>query len=745
MNNEFLNNINKELLPKLSNSFFKQINGNQFYATKKKIITDLVKLRKIHNFNPTVLKYFYKEHFCNFNEIKDIIYLLSKSGKEFEYLTIDNFIHLDKFIGNKELDHLLDKLRKFRFSNEDTDINTSFHKGILNYNDILNYNEKAIIHDEIKYRIDNYLSDGENYDLLKAYCIKCCDKNEDREVMITTLKNIVNNPTYNIYEKISHFKILEILVFVDKIKENQLNYYIELLKLIKEMNNIELEKPSEFDVLLLFFSEIINKGLFKIDLLEIIAEENYSNMKCLLKTFYTGTEKNAIPEYLRNLHVKIINDYLGILKKKYNIQDDILINKIQNIAQDKENMDLKLSIFLKSINKNEKLYFDLMLQSIVESSTLEKNVESKANACFKYIRDIGITVISAKCASLTGSKVLTTISAGLGVAKILKNIKEDVVKSYFSLPDNQRKIYLKNQRTTPQRTSDLIKKKFKEQCKKIIIPLKKFVKNVIREKILKINDDSKIGFDKLDFNFKDKENLKKECYKYRENDIVDYFENAKSMIEPQYNEILYEIKEKLKTKYCIKRKKSEKLNKFFNVKQKMINHLITQKKIKLQKDYPEFDRASFGIGNLKSFCVGLYNGFISSFLFNLIDLRIKDSKPQIIEKLLRGIKEAEYNVKLEEFKKYETECSISTIKDDIQFLVKSTSDEKIFNLLEDKKVTDEQHIILLKNKFITDIQEKTDLLIENDNNNIKTIKNNEENYDYDDKSEDLIKLNESLI
>ena len=50
--------------------------------------------------------------------------------------------------------------------------------------------------------------------------------------MISTLKDILNNPTYNIYQKIEHFKILEILIFVDNIKENQLNYYIKLLKMI---------------------------------------------------------------------------------------------------------------------------------------------------------------------------------------------------------------------------------------------------------------------------------------------------------------------------------------------------------------------------------------------------------------------------------------------------------------------------------------------------------------------------------
>ena len=79
-------------------------------------------------------------------------------------------------------------------------------------------------------------------------------------------------------------------------------------------------------------------------------------------------------------------------------------------------------------------------------------------------------------------------------------------------------------------------------------------------------------------------------------------------------------------------------------------------------------------------------------------------------------------------------------------MVKSTSDEHIFKLLEDKKEIDKNNNELLKNKFKTDIQEREDVLIENNNkNNFKTIKIDEENNDYDDKSEHLIKLNESFI
>ena len=148
---------------------------------------------------------------------------------------------------------------------------------------------------------------------------------------------------------------------------------------------------------------------------------------------------------------------------KYKIQDELLIKKLQIIVENKENLELKLNIFLKSLDKYEKLYFDLMVQSIKEMPTFENKVESKANTLFKFIRDIGITVLGAKCASLTGSKALTAISVGFGVAKILKNIKDEFVKAYFSLSDNQRRIYRINQRATPQYTDVIIQRIIKEK------------------------------------------------------------------------------------------------------------------------------------------------------------------------------------------------------------------------------------------------------------------------------------------
>lgn len=122
-----------------------------------------------------------------------------------------------------------------------------------------------------------------------------------------------------------------------------------------------------------------------------------------------------------------------------------------------------------------------------------------------------------------------------------------------------------------------------------------------------------------------------------------------------------------------------------------------------------------------------------------MDFRIKDSKSQTIEKIIMGVKETEYNNQLEVFKKYEYDCFISTLKDDIEFLVKSTGDEHIFKLLEDKKDTDKTNLEMLRKKFKANGHENSILLIENNNKNInKNIKDDED--DFDDKSESLISL-----
>ena len=169
---------------------------------------------------------------------------------------------------------------------------------------------------------------------------------------------------------------------------------------------------------------------------------------------------------------------------------------------------------MKSLNITEKLYYDLLIQSYIVMPSFEKNVEEKFNKIFKFLRDIGLTFLGAKCVSLTGSTVLTSISVGVGVAKILKNIKDEVIKSFFSLSGNQKRLKIINYRNTAQSTLGIISKKKKEFCRKDTIAVKKGFNSFIRQNILRLKDVTKVGFEKFNFSFKNTIDLKKECDKF---------------------------------------------------------------------------------------------------------------------------------------------------------------------------------------------------------------------------------------
>ena len=749
MDNKFLTYIDKSVLSKLSDKFFKKINIYQFENAGKDIILNLVTLRKIHHLDQSVIQLFYKKYFNMVKEDEDIKYLLTKSGKKFDYLTLDNFIYLDKFIGKtNKLDYFFEKLKKFRFSekNENGDINTSFHKGVLDMNDFKDKEQKNIKHDEISERIRYFLTDGEGYELLKDYCIKCLKNEDNKQLAIQTLYEILNEPTYDIFKKIDQYKILEILIIIDSNQANQIKNYIRLKKLIKEINELELFEPCEFYQKLIFFSNIINEGYYDDDFLEILAEENLRNMKYLINTFFTGTDKDAIPENLRNQYVSIIKDYMEIIKKKYDIDEDRIINGLSDIVKDKENLEINLNLFLKTLSVREKLFYDLTIQSIIEMPSYEKNVEEKFTILFKFIRDIGLTFAGAKCASLTGSKVLTSISIGIGVAKILKNIKDEVVKHFFRLTDNQKRLYLINHRSAPQTTFRIIGRKIKEGFRKIIIPIKKSTNEFIRKKILKLKNETKVGFDKFIFNFTSTERLIEECSNFRNNNIELYINRKKLLIEPKFEDKLNNIKEKYKK--MLPKKQSKKFNEFSRVKENLIKYLIDKRKNKLNKKYPEFadsfsNKVKQKFYNARDFFIGLYNGCVSSITFNMVDLKIKDSKSKLLEKLLNGVKEANYLRELEELKKYERNCNLSILTDEIRYFVDSSSDKNIFSYLKTHKNQSESHLENLRNYLKSNMTDNTYQIninkvseeLENINNDI-SISTNE---NFDDKSELLIK------
>ena len=733
LNNDFLNLIDISIFSNISDNFFNQIEINQFKNAKQKVVYELIRKRKIEHLNKKVLKYFYQNYFNKIDEEKDIIYLLSKSGENFEYLTSDNFIYLDRFIGRTDkLDHFLDKLKKFRFSDEDSGENFYFNKGVLNYKEFINNDTMVVKNEEIKDKIQDFLSDGESYEIMKDYCIKCTYNEQNRQLAINTLKELLNETAYDIFKRIDQYRIYEILIIVDNNRDNHLKYYIQLFKIIREINSLQLDHPAEFDVRIRFFSRIINERFFNIDFLEKLAEQNLNNIRDMISIFFNGTDENAIPEALREQHVKVIKDYLEIVKQKYKIKEDEIIQELQKILYDKGDINDLFDIFIKGRNKNEKLYLDLMMQSIIEMPSFDKNVEEKVSTLFKYIRDIGLTIAGAKISSLTGSKLLKTAIVGAGAVKIIKNIKDDIIKSYFGLTNIQKKIYVMNYRNTPKSTCSIISKKIKENFRKVITPIGKFTDYLFRKKIWKMNDEA-IGFDKFNFNFKETEKLLEECNTFRDKIINLYIEIRLSMIKPQYTQKLYNIKSQL-IKHNSK-KKSKKLKKFFRTKEKIVQYLKNKKKDELKQKFPEFidsfsNRSKKFFNNVKGFFKGVCNGIGSIAFF--ANLRIKENKNETIEKLINGVKKEKYEKELKKYDEYEEECDINTARDDIEFMAKSSKDENILLLLDIEQKKCEQNLeklrYNLKNNIIDNrkefhivSQEMEDIIFENNSDDKKEL------------------------
>ena len=230
-------------------------------------------------------------------------------------MTIDNFNSLQNYIGkNEKLNLYLEDLINRKFSdNKNNDIETTYRENILNENDIKINDNKEIKNENISKTIENYLN-NDYYFLLKDYCINCCENSENKKIMLESLKDILNYPNNIFFDFLKKMDILRILIIVENNKKNILNYYDNFIKEIYQINNLELNDCVEFESKINKFSEIIKEGLFADYFLEILAEENLRTIKVFLSEKFTGTDKNAIPENLREKYVEIINDYLNSKK-----------------------------------------------------------------------------------------------------------------------------------------------------------------------------------------------------------------------------------------------------------------------------------------------------------------------------------------------------------------------------------------------------------------------------------------------
>ena len=70
---------------------------------------------------------------------------------------------------------------------------------------------------------------------------------------------------------------------------------------------------------------------------------------------------------------------MDIIKIKHNIDENKIIDELTKITQEKDNdnIELRLNLYVKSLNITEKLYYDLLIQSYIVMPSFEKNVEEK--------------------------------------------------------------------------------------------------------------------------------------------------------------------------------------------------------------------------------------------------------------------------------------------------------------------------------------------------------------------------------
>lgn len=741
----FLQYIDKEVFIKLSENFIQKITIKQINTSNKNVFKNFIDFKKFNYLNNKKLQAFCKKISFSDLDSKQISFIIKEldTRKKLNYITGKNYTYFEKHIENEELSHFLDKLKKIPYICSDTQ-NDNSCESILDVNDIKDDDKIIIINSEIPSKIEDFLN-SDNYELLKAYCMQCCQNVANKDSMLNTLNSLLKYSKDNIYDLIDEFEIRIILISISNNREINKSHFKRIKQIIKEMQRIELSHPDEFMSKINLFSQIIKKELFKIDFLEMIAEENFKNIKLLLKKYYSGTDENAAPTELKEKHVEIISDYMKIIEKKYKVNKEKILSRLQKIEG--ENLEQQLNLFVISLNKYEKLYYDLFIQIIYEQPNSKSWIEAHATPIFRIIRDIIFTLIGMKMASLTGSKILIGLTASLGGAYIFKDIKDEIVKSYFSLKEAEKRLYHLNLKNARKKTSYIIKKKIKEEANKIINPIKNFFTKIINTKILNQKEIPKFGFDR---DYDENENLEKECEDFKRKVNKIYNKKMKKILRVNFLQKLLKLKKKYEDKNISNKSQ---INKFFEVKRKIISKEIDNKEKKLKEQYPDFKDQNVFNNILKSIRNAGSLGFcLFKSLTNVITFGLTTNywnKKNDAENLLETFKNHRYNEfkkKLKACEKERQNSEFYILIDDIKFLAKKNpKDLKIFDEMEKDYKKAKKELEIQQDYFQMNLLKELDF---NDKNGKKSINICEEEKNEFIRNESDISrsdLNESLL
>ena len=687
-----LNKIKDSKLRDISKNFYEQIQEIHIKTSNEKVLKSLIDSEKFNYLNNLTFECFCKKIKFSQLEEKNIFCLMKelKRRKHLNYITGENFICLGKYINKEEIKPYLNELQTLHYINDNENINPLFYeKSILDKKDIINEEKIIVKYDDIQSSIENFVS-NENYELLKTYCIKCSRNVNNNEKMLNSLNSQLKYSKNNIYDLIDEFEIRKILMILSKEKVDIKNQYIRIKEVIKEMQNIGCEDPDEFLCKINKYSEIIKDNSFNINFLEVLAEENYRYIKYVINKFYNGSDKNAVPTELRKILIQVINDYMNIIEKKYLIDKNKIFRGLQNI--DGDNKKEQLLLFENSLNIYEKLYYDLLIQTIIEQPDSESWIESCATPIFKFLRNLVLTIVGIKISSLTGSTILTTLTASIGATLIFKDVKEEVIKTYFALSEENRRIYHLNQKNKPKKRIYILANKFKLKYKQFLEPFKHYSTKFFDEKILHLKEVPKIGFEKI-LNYK--ENIEIECENYRNNEITNYYKKLKKITKMKYKQILLRLEKKFKKNK--RYNQSKELKQFFKVKKFIISKIIEIKIQKLKEEYPDykdpsfFDKALNILTKIKSGGYGILKSLSNVITFGLTTNYFnKKNNIEFILEMAKNLQFTEIQEKKKKIEKEKEKSKYLILNDDIEYLSKksSTKDYELFKKMKENMKND---------------------------------------------------------
>ena len=305
-----------------------------------------------------------------------------------------------------------------------------------------------------------------------------------------------------------------------------------------------------------------------------------------------------------------------------------------------------------------------------------------------------MAVCGVKLSSMTGSKILTSLTASIGGAFILKDVKEEFVKNYFNLNEEERRVYHLNRKNEPKKRLYIFKKKVKQVYKTILTPIKNFATQIIDKKILHLKEEPKFGIEKL---FLYSENNEIQCNKFRESEIKRYYKRRKKIVKINYKKIIL----KLKKKYEDKRRTSQSspINQFFEVKKKIISKLLEIKEKELKEKYPDFedptifDKAVNNLKKMKSYGIGIFKSLSDVVTFGYTSNYWSKNDMDNILEMIQNLKYNDFQKELKEIEKEKENFNFYIIRDDLKFLAESSEkDSKIFKLMNSNEKKEWQEI-----------------------------------------------------